>query len=174
MLSSVSLPTTDQVAPTELLVGTVTPPVAESYPPHWPQLKSDLQSKDNLGALQELDHLTNKKPQLLESVSQYLYSLISSPNSSVRSLALILIIRWLKHNPKAASEALPTVLACLDSDNEDVVGSVLDKLSELVAVMQEYAKVILTRVFQLGMKSTLNTTTNITKSVSLLSLQYGC
>ncbi|KAJ8945121.1 hypothetical protein NQ318_001586 [Aromia moschata] len=174
LLSSVSLPTSDLTGPTELLVGTVTPSVVESYPQHWSQLKSSLQSTDNLAALQELDHLTNKKPQLLESVSQYLYNSISSSNSSVRSLSLLLIVRWLKHNPKAAGEALPSVLACLDSNNGDVVSTVLDKLSDLVAVMQEYAKVILTKVFQLGMKSTLNTTSNITKSVDLLSLQYGC
>ncbi|KAJ8920096.1 hypothetical protein NQ315_011751 [Exocentrus adspersus] len=174
LLSSVSLPTSEQTAPTELLVGTVTPPIAESYPPHWTQIKSDLQSKDNFAALQELDHLTNKRPQLLESVSQYLYNLITSPNSQVRALALVLVIRWLKHNPKSASEALPAVLASLDSENGDVVNSVLERLSELVAVMQEYAKIILTKAFRLGMRSTLNTTNNITKSISLLSLQYGC
>lgn len=92
----------------------------------------------------------------------------------VRSLTLLLVVRWLKHNPKAAVEALPAVLAALESDNGDVVNSLLDRLSDLIAVMQEYTKVILTRVFQLGIKSTLNTTNTITKSVNLLGLQYGC
>ncbi|KAG5898786.1 hypothetical protein JTB14_010996 [Gonioctena quinquepunctata] len=150
LLSSVSLPIADQSSSNEILVGTVTPPVPESYPQHWSQLKSALQSPDNLAALQELDHITIRRPQWLADVSQYLYNSTSSPSSSVRSMALLLIVRWLKHNPKAAGEALPAVLACLDSSNGDIVGSVLDRLSELVAVMQEYAKVILTRVFQLG------------------------
>ncbi|CAH0555452.1 unnamed protein product [Brassicogethes aeneus] len=175
LLSNVSLPITDQgLAPSELLVGTVTPPEKEQLPQHWPQLINSLQSTENLNALQELDHLTNKRPQLLEGVSQYLYASITSPNGAIRSLSLTLIVRWLKYNPKSASDALPSVLACLDSNNGDIVSSVLDRLSDLVTVMQEYAKVILTRVFLLGMKSTLNTTTNITKTVNLLSLQYGC
>lgn len=87
---------------------------------------------------------------------------------------MLLVVRWLKHNPKAAGEALPAILAALDSANGDIVNSVLDRLSDFMAVMQEFTKVILTRVFQLGMKSALNTTTTITKSVNLLSLQYGC
>lgn len=169
-----SLPLTDQVAPGELLIGTVTPPVPESYPQHWNQLKAALESSDNLSALQELDHLSNKRPQILEDVSQHLYTGISSPYSSIRLLALLLVIRWLKHNPKAATEALPAVLSALDSANSEVINSVLDRLSDLVAVMQEYAKIILMRVFQLGTKSTLNASTNITKTLNMLSLQYGC
>lgn len=174
LLSSVSLPLADQVASGELLIGTVTPPVPESYPQHWNQLKAALESPDNLSALQDLDHISNKRPQILEDVSQHLYSGISSPYTNIRSLALLLIVRWLKHNPKAASEALPAVLSALDSGNGDVVNSVLDRLADLVAVMQEYAKVILMRVFQLGTKSTLNASSNITKTLNMLSLQYGC
>ncbi|XP_074031571.1 integrator complex subunit 1 [Leptinotarsa decemlineata] len=175
LLSSVSLPIGgDQSTSSEILVGTVTPPVPESFPQHWPQLKTALQSTDNLAALQELDHVTVRRPQWLSDVSQHLLNSIGSSSGPIRSLALLLIVRWLKQYPGAAGEALPAVLACLDSDNGDVVESVLDRLSDLVAVMQEYAKVILTRVFRLGMKSTTNTTTNITKSVGLLSLQYGC
>lgn len=180
LLSSVSLPImVDSNAgaaappPIEVLVGTTMPPIGERLPSHWTQLVQAIQYTENLSALQELDHLTNKKPQLLENCSQYLYASISSPNSSIRSLSLILIIRWLKFNPQAASEALPSVLACLDSNNGDIVASILDRLADLITVMQEYSKVILTRVFLLGMKSNTNTTTNITKSIGLLSLQYG-
>lgn len=84
LLSSVSLPTADQISPGELLVGTVTPPMAESYPQHWTQLKSALESCDNLSALQELDHITNKRPQWLEDVAQHLLNAITSSNSQVR------------------------------------------------------------------------------------------
>ncbi|XP_030761585.1 integrator complex subunit 1 isoform X2 [Sitophilus oryzae] len=174
LLSSVSLPTTDQEVPSELLVGAVNPPLPESYPQHWSQLKTSLQSSDSLGALQEIDHITNKRPQLLESVAQSLYGLMEAPNSSVRSLALLLINRWLKYNPKAASEALPAVLSCLDSQNGDAVASFLERLSDFVPVMQEYAKIILTKVFQLGMKSALSSSGSITKTIDLLCLQNGC
>ncbi|KAF7268865.1 hypothetical protein GWI33_018061 [Rhynchophorus ferrugineus] len=174
LLSSVSLPMTDQDMPSDLLVGSVNPPTAETYPQHWQKLKIALQSSDSLGALQEIDHITNKRPQLLESVAQTLYGLMVAPNGAVRSLALVLIVRWLKHNPNAASEALPAVLSCLDNQNGDVVNTLLDRISDFVPVMQEYAKIILTKVFQLGMKSVLVSTNSITKTIDLLSLQYGC
>ncbi|XP_063908867.1 integrator complex subunit 1 isoform X2 [Zophobas morio] len=174
LLSNVTLPVGDSSTPPELLVRTAMAPIMDPLPPHWPQLLAALQSSENLNVLQELDHITNKKPHLLDLPSQYLYNYISSSSGNVRSLALILIVRWLKYNPKAASDALPAILTCLDSKNGDVVASVLDKLSDLVSVMQEYGKLILTRVFQLGMESTLNTTSNITKSISLLNLQSGC
>lgn len=174
LLSSVSLPVTEQDAPSDVLVGAVNPPIPETYPDRWSQYKHSLQTSDSLNALQEIDQVTNKRPQLLESVAQDLYGLLESPNSAVRSTTLLLIIRWLKYNPKAASEALPAVLSCLECENGDVVSSLLERLPDLVPVMQEYAKIILTKVFQLGMKSVLVTTSSITKTIDLLSLQYGC
>lgn len=174
LFPGVSLPMADQNTPPELLVRSAMSPVIDPLPPHWGQLLSALQLSENLGVLQELDHLTNKKPHLLETPSQYLYNYIGSSSGAVRSLALNLIVRWLKFNPKASRDALPAILTGLDSQNGDVVAAVLDKLSDLVSVMQEYGKVILSRVFQLGVESTLNTTGNITKSIDLLNLQSGC
>ncbi|EEZ98703.1 integrator complex subunit 1 [Tribolium castaneum] len=174
LLSNVTLPVGDSSTPPELLVRTAMSPMMDPLPPHWSQLLTAIQTSENLNILQELDHITNKKPHLLETPSQHLYNYISSSSGAVRSLALTLIVRWLKFNPNAASDALPVILTCLDSRNGDVVASVLDRLSDLVSVMQEYGKVILTRVFQLGMESTLNTTSNITKSIDLLNLQSGC
>ncbi|XP_066249303.1 integrator complex subunit 1 [Euwallacea similis] len=174
LLSSVSLPVSDQDSPSDILVGSVNPPIPESYPDRWVQLKSALQTQDSFNSLQEIDQITNKRPQLLENVAQDLYALLESPNGHVRNLVLLLIVRWLKYNPKAANEALPAILSCLDSENGNVVTNLLEKLSELVPVMQEYAKIILTKVFQLGIKSVLVTTSSITKSIDLLYLQYGC
>lgn len=174
LLSSVSLPVSDQETPSDILVGAVNPPVPETYPERWSQLRQTLQTSDCFMALQEIDQLCSKRPQLLESVSQSLYGLLESPSGAVRSLSIIMVIRWLKYNPKAASEALPAVLSCLDSENGDVITSLLDRLSDLVSVMQEYAKIILTKVFQLGMKSVLVSTSSITKTIDSLYLQYGC
>ncbi|XP_048516871.1 integrator complex subunit 1 isoform X3 [Dendroctonus ponderosae] len=174
LLSSVSLPASYQESTSDVLVGSVNPPVAEPYPDRWEQLKNALQTQDCLNALQEIDQISNKRPQLLDSVSQNLYGLLESPNNSIRSVVILLMVRWLKYNPKAASEALPAILSCLDSENGDVVSSLLERISDIVPVMQEYAKIILTKVFQLGMKSVLVTTSSITKTVDLLYLQYGC
>ncbi|KAF5278356.1 hypothetical protein FQA39_LY05845 [Lamprigera yunnana] len=174
LLSSVSLPVQDQNAPSELLVGTATPPVPEPLPQQWPALLASLQSEDVLPGLQELDHLTSKKPQLLQHVAQYLYVCLDSSSSTVRSLALLLVVRLLRYNPKESREALPTILMCLNHNNSDVVTSILDRLPDLVTTMQEYAKVILNRVFKLAIKSNVNAVTSITKSIAVLNLQYGC
>ncbi|KAK4876341.1 hypothetical protein RN001_012763 [Aquatica leii] len=174
LLSSVSLPVQDQNAPSEILVGTATPPTPEPLPQQWPALLASLQSQDVLPSLQELDHITSKKPQLLQHISQYLYACLDSSSNNVRSLSLLLVIRLLRYNPKESAEVLPIVLMCLNNKNSDVVASILDRLPELVTAMQEHAKVILTRVFQLAVKSNVNAIPSLTKSVSLLNLQYGC
>ncbi|KAI4461611.1 hypothetical protein MML48_5g00012025 [Holotrichia oblita] len=174
LLSSVSFPTLDQSNSNEqILVGTATAPTPDPLPQHWPSLIAGLQSNDPLPSLQDLDHISNKKPQLLQSVSQHLYNTLSSLNSSVRTLSLNLVIKLLKHNPKASSEALPSILCCLESRNADIVDSVINRLPELVVTMQEYALVILTRVFQLGINSHISANTGICKSISLLNLQSG-
>ncbi|KAK9737777.1 Protein of unknown function (DUF3677) [Popillia japonica] len=174
LLSSVSFPTLDQSNSNEqILVGTATAPTPDPLPQHWPSLIAGLQSNDPLPSLQDLDHISNKKPQLLQSVSQHLYNTLSSLNSSVRTLSLNLVIKLLKHNPKASSEALPSILCCLESRNADIVESIINRLPELVVTMQEYALVILTRVFQLGINSHINANAGICKSISLLNLQSG-
>ncbi|CAG9768098.1 unnamed protein product [Ceutorhynchus assimilis] len=174
LLSSVSLPVTAEDTPSNrILVGAVNPPTQETYPERWQHYITGLSSSDRLNSLQEIDQLTKSRPQLLESVSQNLYSLLESPTGAVRTLALVLVIRWLKYNPKASSEALPTVLSCLNSENVAVVATLLEKLPELVTLMQEYGKVILAKVFQLGTNSVLDTTSSITKTIDLLNLQYG-
>lgn len=91
----------------------------------------------------------------------------------VRTLSLQLLVRLLRFDPGESSKALPAVLACLNSGNAEVVATVLDRLPELVASMQEHAKVILRRAFRLGVWSNSNVASNISKSISFLSLQFG-
>ncbi|GJQ80376.1 hypothetical protein Trydic_g12239 [Trypoxylus dichotomus] len=174
LLSTVSFPATDQSSSTEqILVGTATAPAPDPLPQHWPAIVGSLQSHDPLPALQDLDHMSNKKPQLLQNVSQHLYNALSSLNSLVRNLSLNLVLKLLKHNPNASSEALPSILCCLENRNADVVESIINRLPEIVVTMQEHALVILTRVFQLGVNSHINANTGICKSIALLNLQSG-
>lgn len=174
LLSNVSLPTSEQNTSNEVLVGTVTPRVLEPLPQNWSGVVTTLQEGENISALYELEHLANKRPELLKQVSHVLYNCLKSPNGAVRSLAISLILKWLRFNPKASEEALSFILTSLDSNNGEVVNSILDRLPEIVCVMQEYAKIILTRVFKLGMKSTINTTGTIQDSINMLCLQSGC
>lgn len=148
------------------------PSVQEPLPQQWPDVLSGLKQL-NLSALQDLDHLTAKRPRLLRDVSRYLYNGLESPSSAVRTLSLQLLVRLLRFDPGESSKALPAVLACLNSGNAEVVATVLDRLPELVTSMQEHAKVILRRAFRLGVWSNSNVASNISKSVSFLSLQFG-
>lgn len=174
LLSSISLPLTPEAGGSEILVGAPTPPIIQPPPPNWQSLIAGIQSTDPLTALQEVEHLTVKRPHLLETIAQNLYHCIGSRNGQVRVVSIKLMSRYLKYNPKASSDALPSVLACLDSRDADVVDSILERLPELIIVMQEYAKAILTRVYQLGIQSNLNACTNVGKCIASLCLQQGC
>lgn len=132
-----------------------------------------MQSPDPLYALQELDHITNKKPQLLLHVAQNLYGLLNSTSTQNRNISVNLVLRLLKYNPKASKDVLPSILAGLNSRNADIIESILDKLPDFVTIMQEHAKLILTRVFQLGVNSNTSAGINISRSISLLTLQSG-
>ncbi|XP_018336442.1 integrator complex subunit 1 isoform X3 [Agrilus planipennis] len=183
LLSSVTLPATQQQEQSgrggtqELLVGATTPPTDDPLPQQWPTLMNTLQTQqDPLTALQDLDHISNKRPQLLLLVAPQLYNCVTSPTScgSTRSLALVLILKLLKHRPDRSSEVMPLLLTCLDNSNPNVISSVLDRLPELVAMMQEHAKVIIGKVFQLSVNENVNASANISKCLALLSLQFGC
>ena len=158
----------------QVLVGTATPPVPEPLPQNWASILTGLQSHDPLPSLQDLDHITGKKPQLLSKVSQHLYNGIGSHNNSTRVLSLNLMLKLLKFDPNVSSEALPSILSNLENRNGEIVENILNRLPEIVVTMQEYALLILKRVFQLGVNSNLNTGPSISKSIALLNLQSGC
>lgn len=174
LLSNVSISSNDQVSTKDLLVGSLPIQVTDQLPPNWDDIVTSLQDLDNLDAFQNLEYVTNKKPALLKHVSNYLYIAINCRNGAVRNLALSLLVKWLKFEPTASKEALPAILMCLDSVNGDIVNDILAKLSEIVALMQDHAKIILTRVFKLGIKSSANTSGPIEDCITLLSLQSGC
>lgn len=99
---------------------------------------------------------------------------MSCTNQQIRSIAVTLVIRLLKYKPKRCVEVLPVLLSCLNSNNADVIETILEKLPEFVVVMQEHGGVILSRVFQLGINSNTNAGVSISKSIALLSLQSAC
>ncbi|XP_017779364.1 PREDICTED: integrator complex subunit 1 [Nicrophorus vespilloides] len=176
LLSSVSMPTQDfqSGVSSDLFVGAPAPPTKIPLPPNWNSLVVSLQSTDPLNALQEIDHLTSKRPQLLEDIAQHLFSAITTRNEQVRTLVTALILKLLKQNPKFSAKALPAILSALNSRDADVVKGVIDKLPSLIMVMQEHAKPILTRIYQLGVSSNMNACSNISKCIAMLTLQSGC
>lgn len=65
-------------------------------------------------------------------------------------------------------------MRCLDASNPEVAIAALEKLPELVVCMQEHAPQILAKVFELGMRSKINTESYITKCVTTLNAYRGC
>ncbi|XP_008559998.1 integrator complex subunit 1 [Microplitis demolitor] len=146
-------------------------------PQHWHLLVGALgkiQGEDVLSALQEIDHLSSRKPLIFEYVTDSLTELLVSPQGNIRSLAHSLLAKALKHRPTLNLTILSAFQRCLDSPRSDVLMSALDRLPDVVLCMQEHALPLLQKVFELGVNSNVNTIPHITKSIMLLNIQQGC
>lgn len=87
-------------------------------------------------ALQEIEHLSSRKPTVLESVTDNIAELLVSPQSNIRSLAHTLLARALKYRPASNANILSAFQRCLDSSRADILMSALEKLPEIVLCMQ--------------------------------------
>ncbi|XP_034943269.1 integrator complex subunit 1 isoform X2 [Chelonus insularis] len=148
-----------------------------NLPAHWPSLMTTLnkiQGEDVFSALQDIDHLSIKKPSILEFAIDNIAELLVSPQGNIRTLAHNLLTRLLKNRPTTNSNILSAFQRCLDSPRSDVLMSALDKLPEIVLCMQEHALPLLQKVFELGVNSNVNTIPYINKSIILLNTQQGC
>lgn len=153
------------------------PPPEAVIPQHWPTLLatlSKLHGEDVFNALQEIEHLSSRKPSVLETITDNIAELLVSPQSNIRSLAHTLLARALKHRPASNGNILSAFQRCLDSPRADVLMSALEKLPEIVLCMQEHALPLMQKVFELGVNSNVNTTPYINKTITLLNMQQGC
>ncbi|EDW74464.1 uncharacterized protein Dwil_GK21929 [Drosophila willistoni] len=129
-----------------------------------------------LGPLQELECLTSKRFVFINELFERLLSLIFSPSAQIRSIAFIILIRHLKHNPGNSDINLCTLNAymqCLRDDNSSVAATAIDNLPEISVLLQEHAIEILSVAFSLGLKSCLNTGFQIRKVLQTLVVQHG-
>lgn len=89
-----------------------------------------------MSALQEIDHLSSRKPLIFEYVTDSLTELLVSPQGNIRSLAHSLLAKALKHRPTLNLTILSAFQRCLDSPRSDVLMSALDRLPDVVLCMQ--------------------------------------
>ncbi|XP_072761874.1 integrator complex subunit 1 [Anoplolepis gracilipes] len=146
-------------------------------PEHWQSLMgtlSKLYGEDVFNALQEVEHVSSRKPSVLEPITDNIAELLVSPQSNIRTLAHTLLARTLKHRPTPNATILSAFQRCLDSDRADVLMSALEKLPDIVLCMQEHALPLMQRVFELGVNSNVNAMPYITKTIALLNTQQGC
>jgi hypothetical protein len=57
-------------------------------------------TKGALSVLQEIDQISQRQPIILAHFSHYLQPLIKNKNETIRDLAIALIMRYLRLNPK--------------------------------------------------------------------------
>lgn len=118
------------------------PPVTQlesTIPQHWPSLiltLGKIQGEDVFSALQEIEHLSSRRPSVLEFVTDSITELLVSPQGNIRSLAHTLLARALKHRPAPNPNILSAFQRCLDSPRSDVLMSALDRLPDIVLCMQ--------------------------------------
>ncbi|XP_049307137.1 integrator complex subunit 1 isoform X1 [Bactrocera dorsalis] len=139
-------------------------------------IKNSSTEETILGPLQEIESLTSKRFSYLNEVFDRLLELIFSPSAQIRSNAFILLVRHLKHNPGRSDINLCTLNAyiqCLRDDNSSVATTAVDNLVEMTLLLQEHTVEILSVAFTLGVKSQLNTSTQIKRVLQTLMLQHG-
>ncbi|XP_012235506.1 integrator complex subunit 1 [Linepithema humile] len=152
-------------------------PSEPTIPTHWQSLLttlSKLHGEDVLSALQEIEHVSLRKPSVLEPITDNITELLVSPQGNIRTLAHTLLARALKHRPASNANILSAYQRCLDSHRADVLMSALEKLPDIVLCMQEHALPLMQRVFELGVNSNVNTIPYINKTIALLNTQQGC
>ncbi|CAK1583933.1 unnamed protein product [Parnassius mnemosyne] len=108
-----------------------------------------------------------------ESLLRAAAPLAAAPHAPLRAAALSLLARLLPAAPDV-EPGLQAIMECLDSNQPEVAQSALDKMAELIVGIQEHAVRILSRVFELGMKSRLPTEVCIARCVAAINLQRGC
>ncbi|KAK7791007.1 hypothetical protein R5R35_007901 [Gryllus longicercus] len=178
LLGSLSLPRDGEDGTETLLTAVaVVPPPSSS--PHYAallQVLSRQQGDEVFSALQELEHLSVRKPSILEAFTEVFGDLLVSPAGNIRALAHTLLLRYMRHDPAGtnASAALASFMRCLESDQPDVLSTALDRMPELVVCAQEHGLPLLQRAFRLGMYASVNALPSITKAIGLLNVQAGC
>ena len=129
--------------------------------------------EDLTTTLQDLKHACNMKPALLLLVNEDLIGLISHASRVIRSIAYELILRLMRHSPKCSSDIIPAYIAALESSDQGVILSALEKLPDISPLAQEKLTSIMQVVFCLGLYSNMTVTSYITEAISVLNAQAG-
>lgn len=133
--------------------------------------------EDVLAPLQELETVTSKRHVPLEPIHEQLLKLIGSSTLGIRCSAYTLLVRHLKSNPGIGAvnaSTLAVYVQCLRDKDSAIVLSALEHLTEIVICLQEHASEILRNVFDLGIKSKMNTFEHIRRCVVALKTQHAC
>ena len=129
--------------------------------------------EDLASTLQELKHSCTAKPSILPAMTEELTELLQHASRTIRNLSYELILRLLRHSPNSASDIVPDYIAALESTDQGVILSALEKLPDIAPLVQEKLTSIMQVVFCLGLYSNMTVTSYITETISVLNSQAG-
>lgn len=136
--------------------------------------KDSTDPEEILSALKDLEVVSAKKPDILETYQDELQCVVlTSSNASCCSLAFKLLLQSIKNNPKTAGQFISGYLQCLASERRDMVLMALDRLPEFVVLAEEHGSMLLQKAFQVGISTNVNSAVPITETLLLLNMQYG-
>ena len=86
----------------------------------------------------------------------------------IRTIAYELVLRLLRHSPNTSSDIVPSYMAALESPDQGVVISALEKLPDIAPLVQEKITSIMQVAFCLGLYSNLTVTSYIDRNFSII------
>lgn len=78
-----------------------------------------------LDVLHDMDKVSFARVGILEAFETQLHRLLKSENDECRTLAHTLLLRYIVHNPKAATRSVPAVVRCFNSKNAEIASTAL-------------------------------------------------
>lgn len=124
--------------------------------------------------LSDLVNSSVSKPGILVQFVDEITYYISHPHRQVRHHAYTVLLKFLRHSPKSSQLIVPAFIECLESADNAVVQSALDKLPDIAVLAQESLSRILQTAFGLGLYSNFaGVSTAIVDTINLLNTQAG-
>lgn len=139
--------------------------------PFLDRLHTSTDSEDILEVLTDLDETSKRKVDILEHFIGDLKKLLLHGSDTVRNTAYSLVMRYIRHNPRASEQFVGCFLHCFDSVNPDIVTSALKNLPEFCVLCQDHADEILQKSFVVGTTTSIETSSYISETLQLLNLE---
>ncbi|XP_025095936.1 integrator complex subunit 1-like isoform X2 [Pomacea canaliculata] len=139
--------------------------------PFLARIKSESSTDDLLEVLGDLDETSKRKVAVLEYFESDLKRLTTHVNDRCRNTAFSLIMRYIHHSPRKAHSFLSCFLNCLAHENPDIATSALRNLPEFTVLCQDEAQTLLQEAFNVGVVSSIDTSSYINDTLQLLNLE---
>ncbi|XP_065178722.1 integrator complex subunit 1-like [Sycon ciliatum] len=106
-------------------------------------------------ALVELDDASMRCPAILEHCLSHLELLLTHSPCQATLLAIKLLIRYIRNNPKSTDRFIPAFLVCLQSNSRAVVNAIIAAIPELVIFSSKFSRRLLTESYEASVKHSL-------------------